>query len=158
MIESKELLYPKAGKVTIQQLGTSKALKYSVALGKAAAAVAPGFMKRTPGKESNDKLTISYDPVVILQELMGYLDEETSPDLIKSLIMDSVIAPAWNDDSWYETKFSANFTELFLLLKEIIEFNYGGALELVGKTMAPVTTEKSGAGEVPETSEKVSQV
>lgn len=144
MLQDKELIYEKAGTLRIKQLPTSKALRYSVALGKIAVPIADSLGFTDSG---NGKAQISLDAVGIVHSLMGALDEEKTPALIRDLVRDSVIVPDWGDGTWYESRFGANFQELFKLVEEIIRFNYGGALELLGKTMVP------GADTSPESSE-----
>lgn len=133
MLQDKEVVLERAGTLRIKQLPTSTALRFSVALGKLAVPIAEGF---DFSDQDNSKRQISFEAVDIARRVMNVMDEQRTPDMVRDLVKASVVQPPWDDGGWYETRFAANFKELFELLKEIIQFNYGGVLELLGKTMS----------------------
>ena len=114
--------------ILIQQLGTSLALKHSVILGQLFGGLSQGIESK--GKDSVADWNIDFGKTV--DGLLSRLDPEKSPVWIYELVQQSVIKPDFTD-TWFQKTFSGELENLLLLLKAILEHNYGGLLEYVGK-------------------------
>ncbi len=114
--------------VMIQQLGTTKAIKYSVMLSKLVGGLASGI--KTLG--ATDVMDWDIDIGRMVAGVVEQLDQEATPALLKALVRDSLIKPQWND-TWFEATFSGNLDQLLELVKGILEFNYGGLVEHLRK-------------------------
>ena len=115
--------------ITIQQMGTSISLKYSVVMGKILGGISQGLLA-----EGDNFGDWDLDIGKMMSGLMGTLDEESTPKLLKELIQDSLVQPNWSSD-WYENKFGGNLDMLAELIQKILEFNFGGLIEHLRKKM-----------------------
>ncbi len=139
------------GDVMIQQLGTSKAIKYSVAMSKVVGGMAHGV--KTMGE--TNVLNWDVDVGKVVTGLVEQLDQDATPALLKSLVRDSLIQPQWND-TWFEATFSGSLDQLVELIKAILEFNYGGLVEHLRKKIPGTSASSLGQAETTEAAEPAS--
>jgi hypothetical protein len=130
--------------LTIQQLGTSKALRYSVHLGKWAAAAASGLEKQG---QSFEDWNINFEKLT--QAVISQLDDVATPKLLQELVRDSLIAPTFSE-TWWESTFSGQLDQLMILLTAIFEHNWGSMGDYLGKTMQGVMGDTSSTSQVTE--------
>ena len=128
--------------VTIQQLGTTKALKYSVHLGRWTAAAAAGIERK--GKTVLD-WNINYEKLSLA--IIGQLDDDT-PKLLQDLVKDCLIKPDWTP-VWWDATFSGHLDQLTLLLGEILQHNWGSLGDFLGKEILD-SMGTSSSGDSPE--------
>ena len=127
----------------LEQLPTTPALKYAIALGKIfGTMLAGGFDIENFDEEKDtfDQLNASK----MVTGLLSQLDAEKTPELIKSMIKDSLKEPKWSND-WYERRFSGELGDLTKLLTHILQDNFGDVLEIAKKKLqaVPITRPKS---------------
>lgn len=127
----------------LEQLPTTPALKYAIALGKIfGTMLAGGFDIENFDEEKDtfDQLNASK----MVTGLLSQLDAEKTPELIKSMIRDSLLSPKWSND-WYERRFSGELADLTQLLTHILQDNFGDVLEIAKKKLqaVPITRPKS---------------
>ncbi len=114
--------------ITIQQLGTTLALRHSVILGQLFGGMSKGIESK--GKKSVQDWNIDFGEII--QGLMSKMDPDQSPVWIKELVSQSVVAPQFND-TWFDATFSGNLENLLRLVIEILNHNYGGLFEYARK-------------------------
>lgn len=114
--------------ITIQQLGTTLALRHSVILGQLFSGMSKGIESK--GKKSIQDWNIDFGEII--QGLMSEMDPDKSPLWIKELVQQSVVTPQFND-TWFDATFSGNLENLLLLIIEILNHNYGGLFEYARK-------------------------
>ncbi len=133
MLEQKTVLIGDV-EITIQQLGTSKALKHSIILGQLFGGVSQGIASQ--GKTTFQDWDIDFGRMI--DGILSKLDSEKSPAWIKELIKESVIQPAYTQD-WFDITFSGSLENLLELVKAILEQNYGGLFEYARKKIGMVS-------------------
>ena len=127
----------------LEQLPTTPALKYAIALGKIFGTMLAGGFDIPDFDEDKDTFDQLNAPKMITG-LLSQLDAEKTPELIKSMIRDSLKDPKWSND-WYERRFSGELGDLTKLLTHILQDNFGDVLEIAKKKLqeVPITRPKS---------------
>jgi len=106
-------------KITIQQLPTENGFEVFIALSKILAGAKDGV---------NIKSLLNFDePEVNIGAIIAGIIEKTdvigTPQFIRKLIEDSIIKPEFTEE-FYNNTFAGNYSELFVLVGEIILFNH----------------------------------
>ena len=141
-----------ADEITIQQYTTTKALRYGTTIGKLAGAMlAAGLEGDLKEPDENDAVegVVVEDDLLdkmnagkMIEGLLTQVDDEATPELIKSMLKDAVVLYKWQgvmatkwSDEWFDDRFAGNLGDLFTLLMAIFEDNFGQAIALIKKKM-----------------------
>ncbi len=140
MLEQKEVQIG-SEKMVIESLPATKALNLLARLMRIAGGAGKGVsdLPNTVGDIEKD-LHVG----AMIQGVLEQVDPSDTPVLIKGIVQESL--PVWRDkpgfSEWYENRFSRRFDDLLVLLKEILEWNYGEAAALAKKLLAGALSSK----------------
>lgn len=125
---------------TLQQYPTTKALSYGIAIGKIAGAMLADGLDPDLSEAAQDDILAGLDSGGMVRGLLSQIDQEKTPQLIKSMLRDAIVAytvegttrTAW-DDAWYEARFGGALDDLVELLMAVFEDNFVDVVALVKK-------------------------
>lgn len=142
MIENKEFKLGK-DKVVIQSLPATRALSIAAKLVKLVGGAGAGITDLTLDPEEISK---AFHVGNMVQGVIENIDSDEGPELIRSVIRESVVSPTFEGvnsearfNEWYETRFSRQLQDLMTLLYEIFTFNYGDPVDWIKKGLAQAT-------------------
>jgi len=118
MLDQKEITVGKTG-YTLQQLNTTSCLEIGISMIQIIAGAAEGFGDVPAG---GGFLDIWVNPGKLSAGLMNKLDVTGTPQLIKRMVRESLMAPEFTEE-WYEAEFSGELDNLFMLIEKIVELN-----------------------------------
>ncbi len=137
---------------TLTQFPTTKALRYGIALGKIAGAMLADGLDTDLAEDAQDDVLAGLDAGGMVRGLLSQIDEQKTPELIKSMLRDALVTYTFQgktrtewDDQWYENRFAGALDELVELLTAVFEDNFVAVIDVVKKKvgMSRVTSVQS---------------
>lgn len=130
MLEQKTVKINKQS-FTLQQLPATKGLEAALAIVHILRGASEGFTDEYVLNIQETKVNIAK----VVSGVIGATDIKETPKFIKQLIIDSVVKPEFDEDT-YEDTFAGEYSLMFEVLSEIVEHNK--FMELVKKNLSPL--------------------
>lgn len=123
------------GDVTIQALGTTKALVLTARMARVVAGAGSGLEDLPTSRAEVMSMHIGK----VVQGIVDRLDEKSLVDVVHYALRHSLVVPSHSSDAdfvqWFNGRFARRLDEVLELLTAVIKFNYGPPMEWLGKTL-----------------------
>lgn len=126
MLDSKSFAIGK-NTFVIQPIAAMKGLEYATTIAK----MLSGGLQGVHDKKIKDG-QFDLSPSEVVKGIVQQFDPETTPQLIKGLVQDSLLQPHFTE-TFFDSHFASNYSELLELLEQIYILNFKEVAEIIGK-------------------------
>lgn len=130
----------------LSQYPTTPAIKYGVSISKIIGSMLAGGLAGDGTLQGEGEFSMTNEDDMDLSGmvtgLLTQIDEERTPELIKSMLKDAIVCYTWDgkqctawNEEWYETRFAGALEDIVELLVYIIEDNFLEAVLTAKKKM-----------------------